>query len=293
MTQRPALSLFQPRHALLVLALLLASACTAQNEPAPAATAEPAPVATAAAPPSGTDAATADAAAGTTAQAAAPTAAAQALVASAASAAATGPALVAGTDYVQIPGGQPFDPLDGKIEVVEVFGYTCPHCASFQQLINAWKPTLAPDVRFTYIAAPFGGYWEPYAKAFYTAQAMGVLEQSHDAVFQAIHLQRSLPVQPLPNDQQLAAFYAKYGADPKVFASTLSSFAINAKLGRARQFIERSFAGDVASTPTLIVNGKYRITGKSLEEHLRIANQLIARERAAQASATQAPAPQP
>ena len=285
MTQRPALSLF----ALPVLALLLASACSAQNDPVPAQTT--APVATAEVAPAGTDAATANAASDTTAQATsadpAATAAAQAMAASAASAAENGPALVAGTDYAEIPGGQPFDPLNGKIEVVEVFGYTCPHCATFQQLVNAWKPTLATDVRFTYMAAPFGGYWEPYAKAFYTAQAMGVLEASHDAVFDAVHLQRSLPVQPLPSDQQLAAFYAKYGADPKVFVSTLSSFAINAKLGRARQFIERSFAGEVASTPTLIINGKYRVTGKTQEEHLRIANQLIARERAAQEPATQ------
>ena len=51
----------------------------------------------------------------------------------------TGPAPVAGTDYVVIPNGQPYAPLNGKVEVVEVFGFTCPLWAEFEPLITAWK----------------------------------------------------------------------------------------------------------------------------------------------------------
>ena len=211
----------------------------------------------------------------------------QAAVAASVAAAASGPAPVAGSDYAEITGGQPFDPLNGKIEVVEIFGYTCPHCASFQQLVNAWKPSLGADVRFNYVPAPFGGYWEPYAKAYYAAEAMGVQAQSHDAVFRAIHIDRTLPVQPLPTDEQLGAFYSHYGVDAKQFASTMSSFAVVGKMNRAKQFITRSFGADVATTPTLVVNGKYRVTGKTPEDNLRIATQLIARERAGQAPVAQ------
>lgn len=193
----------------------------------------------------------------------------------------TGPAPVAGTDYVEIAGGQPFQPGTGKIEVVEVFGYTCPHCASFEPLVGAWKAKLPADVQFTPVAAPFGGYWIPYAKAFYTAEAMGLLGKTHDAMFRAIHVERSLPVQPLPTPEQIAGFYAKYGANPQQFISTMSSFAVDAKLKRAEQFLTRS---GVDSTPTIVVDGKYRVTAKTLEDTLRVTEHLVARERAAQAA---------
>ena len=197
----------------------------------------------------------------------------------------SGDAPVAGTDYVEIPGGSPLRPGTGKIEVVEVFGYTCPHCATFEPLVSAWAAKLPADVEFVPVPAPFGGYWLPYAKAYYTAEAMGVAEQSHAAMFRAIHVDRSLPVQPLPTPEQLGQFYANYGVDPAQFASTMSSFAINAKTRQAGDFIERSFVGDVASTPTLIINGKYRVKGQSFEEALRIADHLIAMERAAKTPA--------
>lgn len=249
---------------LLPVLLLLATACS-RNEPASSAPTAggtpPAPQAPAAAPAApAVDPATREA------------------VARILAGAETAPPPVAGTDYVEIPGGQPFEPLNGKIEIVEAFGYTCPHCANFQPLVNAWKEQLPSDVRFTYVAAPFGGYWIPYAKAYYTAEALGLLDRTHDAVFQAIHLERTLPVQPLPSDEQIAAFYARYGADPKQFAETMSSFAINAKLNRARQFLQRA---GVEGTPTLVINGKYRVTGRTLEDTMRIAAQLVARERAA------------
>ena len=197
----------------------------------------------------------------------------------------TGPAPVAGTDYIEIAGGQPFQPGTGQIEVAEAFGYTCPHCASFEPLLSAWKARLPGDVRVTPVAAPFGGFWMPYAKAYYTAETMGLLGKTHDAMFRAIHIERSLPVQPLPTPEQLAGFYARYGADPQQFISTMSSFAVDAKLKRAQQFLVRS---GVESTPTIVVNGKYRVIGKSLEDTLRITEHLVAQERAAQAGAAPA-----
>jgi len=270
-----------PRLALPVLALLIAAGC-ARNEPAPADTAAPAAAANGAAAP---------ATPATPAAAPAVDPAAQAAISAIVASAASAPAPVAGTDYVEIPNGQPFEPLNGQVEVAEIFGYTCPHCATFQPLMSAWKASAPADVRITYVPAPFGGYWEPYAKAYYAAEALGVAAASHDAVFRAIHIERSLPVQPLPTDEQLGQFYARFGADPATFASTLSSFGVNGKMNRARQFIQRSFGSEVASTPTLVVNGKYRVTGKSLEENIRIAQQLVERERAAtQGPAQDAPA---
>ena len=69
----------------------------------------------------------------------------------------SGPAPVAGTDYLVINNGQPYAPLDGKVEVVEIFGYTCPGCAQFEPEFSAWKRRQPADVRVTPVAAPFGG----------------------------------------------------------------------------------------------------------------------------------------
>lgn len=191
-----------------------------------------------------------------------------------------GPAPVAGTDYEEIPGGQPYLPLDGRIEVVEVFGYVCPACASFHPAVSAWEKMLPADVRFTYVPAPFGPEWDPYAKAFYVAESMGLVKHSHDALINAIHATNTMPGEgDKPDEQKIADFYAGYGADPAQFVAQMNSFAVNTKVNRGRQFMLRS---GVSSTPTLVVDGKYRITGgNSWEDKLRIADHLIAMERAA------------
>ena len=90
--------------------------------------------------------------------------------------------LVAGTDYIEIPGGTPYQPLNGKIEIVEVFAYWCGHCAEFQPLVDTWKAKLPKDVRFTYVPAAFGGPWTNYGKAYYAAETMGLVERTPDGL---------------------------------------------------------------------------------------------------------------
>ena len=132
----------------------------------------------------------------------------------------------------------------------------------------------------SYVPADFGGQWRPYAQAYLVAEAKGLDAKSHAAVFHAIHVSHELPGEGEKSDvAKVGAFYAKYGADPKQFIDAMQSFATDAKLTRARQFM---IASGVDSTPTLIVNGKYRVTTKkSFQDMLRVADLLIARERAA------------
>ncbi len=276
------------RH--LILALLAAfalAACTdkAEDTAVPAATTEAAP----------DDAellAAAAAAAAASADPNAPAAdpAAQApldAAASAPSAPASGaiPGLKLGTDYEIVKNGQPFEPLNGKIEVVEVFNFVCPACASFQPLVGNWKKSLAPDVRFTYVPAAFGGNWDQYVRSYYTAQTMGIAEKAHEATYNAIHLEGKLKGERgEDSDADIAAFYAQFGVEAKQFAGNMKSFAVNAKYNKARQYI---MSQQVSSTPTIMINGKYRVLGKSWEQRLGIADALIAHERAQAA----APAP--
>ena len=231
------------RFALTLLVLIpLLAACNAQSDTSAAATA-PVVAEPAAAPveatPEGSTPADASAATGT-----APVVAG----------APTGPAPVAGTDYVELANGQPYAPLNGQVEVVEVFGYTCPHCAQFEPLITAWKRKQPADVRVTPVPAAFGGYWETYARAFFAAETLGVLEKSHEQMFNAIHVARQLGLDATP--EQIGKFYEQYGVDAKTFANTMKSFGVETKLNRAKQFATRS---QIEGTPSIVVNGKYLV----------------------------------
>ncbi|WP_058195685.1 thiol:disulfide interchange protein DsbA/DsbL [Xanthomonas translucens] len=271
------------RFALTLMALLpILVACKAQDGTtdtvAPAAAA---PAAATAAPATGASDTAPAAAAGNTSPANDTTtpSAADTPTAPAAARPPSGAEPVAGTDYIDIPGGQPLQPTNGKIEVAEVFGYVCPACARFQPQIGPWKAGLPSDVHFVYVPAMFGGTWDDYARAFYAAEAMGVQEKTHEALYKAIHVDETLKGERGRDSvQDIAGFYAKYGVDPKQFADTMGSFAVSSKTNRAKQFAVRS---GVTGTPSLIVNGKYLVKGKNYDDILGIADHLIARERAA------------
>lgn len=269
----------------LVLASMLALAGCNQQAPAGG---EATPAATEAPADSGpSDAALAAAAAEGAGQAAtdegaapsATTAAGDTPPATASSAAADG--LVEGVDYEVVPGGQPYAPLNGKVEVVEVFSYVCPACARFEPVFSNWASRAPDDVRVTYVPASFNEQWEPYARAYIVAEAMGIADESHTDMFHAIHLARTLPGEgQKPDEQKVAQFYAQYGADPKQFLADMHSFSTDAKLKRATQYMIRERVG---GTPTVLVNGKYVVTTrKSYDDIARVTDALVARERAAQ-----------
>lgn len=186
-------------------------------------------------------------------------------------------ALVAGTDYAVIADGAPFEPRPGTIEVVEVFGYTCPHCANFEPALQQWKQQQKADVNVVSVPAPFGGYWIPYAQAFYAAQAVNLVERTHSDMFRAIHDEHRLPIGGA-TPEVIAKFYAEYGADADDFAAAMTGKPVHGKLVAARDFLSRS---EVEGTPTIVVAGKYRVLGKTSQDVLRITDALVNRERAA------------
>lgn len=258
-----------PLSLLLIAAL---AACSGQDTPAPQDTAAPA-AATTAAP---ADAPQANSGEGAPAQGSAGETAAQGAPAPRAP---SGPAPVAGVDYKVIENGQPFQPAAGKVEVAEIFGYTCPACAQFEPVFAAWRQRQPADVNVVLVPAAFGGYWTPYARAFYASEALGVLPQVHEAMFAAIHLERSLTVNANVGPNDLAPFYARHGVDAKRFTDTFNSFGVDAKVNRARQFATRS---QIDGTPSLVVAGKYTVTvdQQGFEKMLATTEWLVAQERA-------------
>lgn len=183
--------------------------------------------------------------------------------------------LVEGTDYRVIADGSPIDPVAGKVEVAEVFGYTCPACAAFEPLLAAWKRQQPADVNFVYVPGAFGGQLDDFARAYYAADSLNLVEKTHDAMYRAIHVDRQVR-----STADVVKFYANAGGMSEAdFSAAMNSFAINSRVARAKQFAQRS---GVEGTPSLIVGGKYLVLGNSRDDQLRITNQLIARERAAQ-----------
>jgi len=187
---------------------------------------------------------------------------------------------VEGIDYVRIDNPQPYAPLAGKIEVVEVFGYWCPHCAQFQPQLSAWMRKLPADVRFTYVPAVFEA-GDNFARAYFAAEHFGVLARTHDAMFPAIHLQGLLPRN--ASVAEIAAYYGQQGLDAAKVQAYMLSPEVEAKLEHARQF---ALHAGVEGTPALVVDGRYRIIAQTHEEGLRIASQLIDQLRAARHAPT-------
>jgi thiol:disulfide interchange protein DsbA len=158
-----------------------------------------------------------------------------------------------------------------KIEVLEVFSYACPACNQFRPFADKIKEQLPANAVMTYLPAAFRSDedWPVFQRAFFAAQALGLIDKTHNAMFDAVWKDGTLKitdpatrklVQPLPTIEDVAKFYAKYGVSADDFVGTANSFAVNAKMKRADAQIK---AYGVDSTPTVIVNGKYRMTAVS------------------------------
>jgi thiol:disulfide interchange protein DsbA len=178
-------------------------------------------------------------------------------------------AFEAGKHYFPVEPAQPTGTGD-KIEVLEVFSYACPACNAFQGTIQKVKAALPANAEMAYLPAAFrpDEDWPTFQRAFYAAQVLGILDKSHDATFDAVwkpegtlHISDPTthrPVKEMPKIEDVGAFYAsKFGIKADDFVGVANSFAVNTKMKRADAQIK---AYGVDSTPTLVVNGKYRLT---------------------------------
>ncbi|MBA1241610.1 thiol:disulfide interchange protein DsbA/DsbL [Pseudomonas japonica] len=171
-----------------------------------------------------------------------------------------------------VPVAQP-----GKIEVVELFWYGCPHCYAFEPTINPWIEKMPADVHFIRIPAMFGGIWDVHGQMFVTLEAMGVEHKVHTAVFDAIHKEHKMFKTP----EEMADFVATQGVDKAKFLETYNSFAVK---GMVAKYKKLAVDYGVTGVPTMIVNGKYRFdlgSSGGPEETLKVADTLIEKERAA------------
>jgi thiol:disulfide interchange protein DsbA len=167
-----------------------------------------------------------------------------------------------------------------KIEVNEVFAYTCGHCYNFEALLHPWSEKLPADVDFQQTPAIWQPAMESYARAYYSAVMLKVVDRVHMPIFEAIHVKR----QQIRSEQDFAEIFMAQGVDAEKFAKVYNSFGMTSMINQAKSRI-RGYR--VQGTPEMIVNGKYRVsTRKSggFEGMLNVADFLIEKERAAKAS---------
>ena len=157
-----------------------------------------------------------------------------------------------GTNYFLVEPPQP-TASGSKVEVLEVFSYACIHCAHFQPTADKIKKELPSYASFSYMPAIFTPQWEPFARAFYTAQSLGVLDKSHQALFDALHNEHK----PLTDINALAGFYANYGTDPTKFIAASTSFEVESKMARSVSMVPKY---GIDGTPSIVINGKYRLS---------------------------------
>jgi thiol:disulfide interchange protein DsbA len=162
-----------------------------------------------------------------------------------------------------------------KVEVAELFLYTCPHCSHFESLLKEWQKKYANNnVAVFQVPAVFGENNIPLAKAFYVADTLKLLEKIHPLLFDAIQEKH----QKLSTEVELQAFFVKLGVEAKAFTEAYNSFAVDSKVRQARVLTQ---AYGISSVPNVVVNGKYRLSPgqtETTEQLLKAADFLIAKE---------------
>lgn len=160
-----------------------------------------------------------------------------------------------GIQYEAVSPPQPTSTKD-KVEVVEMFWYGCPHCYHLEPLVEKWLKKKPKNAVFVRIPAVFRPSWELHARAYYTAEILGVLDKTHRAFFDAIHGERLN----MNSEDAIMKFFARFGVKNDEFKRVFHSFAVEAKVRRAK---DMSVRYGIKGVPTLIVNGKWR-TGAQL-----------------------------
>jgi thiol:disulfide interchange protein DsbA len=182
----------------------------------------------------------------------------------------------AGKEYVELKTPVPVADA-GKIEVVELFWYGCPHCYQFEPVINPWIEQLPDDVDFKRIPAMFGGVWNAHGQMFLALESMGVEQKVHDAVFNAYHNEGKK----MDTPEKMAEMLEGQGVDKAAFLKAYNSFGVKSRAEQAKKI---AMAYQITGVPVMIVNGKYRFdigSSGGPERTLKVADFLIEKERTA------------
>jgi thiol:disulfide interchange protein DsbA len=177
-----------------------------------------------------------------------------------------------GKDYTLL---SPAQPTSGKkIEVLEFFFYGCSHCYHLHAPLNVWEKTMPKDVEMVFVPTMFRDSMEPMARTLYALENIGQRAQAHEALYRAWNVDNI----DLSDEAKITDFVAKQGVDRVKFKAAYNSFAMQSKVTRAKQMV-RSY--HIEGTPTLVVDGKYIISGLQPDDTVRVLKEVIVMARKA------------
>lgn len=197
---------------------------------------------------------------------------------------------VEGKNYFLITPARPTAVAPGKVEVTEVFSYGCPACNLFIPEMHKLKQQLPANAVLDYLPASFNPAedWPMFQLAYLTAQTLGIADQTHDAMFSAVWTTGELATMDpatqriksrLPTLEDAARFYNRQtGVPVDKFLSTAKSFTVDTKVRMTEEALQ---AYRVDRTPTIVVNGKYRLQPESAggsEQVVELVKWLVAKE---------------
>ncbi len=181
-----------------------------------------------------------------------------------------------GIEYQLVVPPQPTRVPEGKIEVLELFWYGCPHCYAFEPYLQKWLENKPADVAFRRMPAQLNPGWKIHAAAYYVAEELGILDKVHEALFDAMHKEHKR----LDTVDALADFFSQYGVTRESFMAAYNSFAVRVKMSHSEQQVRRY---GVTGVPSVIVAGKYRtsasMAGGSFDSLLKVVDYLVDKER--------------
>ena len=195
-----------------------------------------------------------------------------------------------GKNYFLINPARPPALAPGKVEVTEVFSYGCPACNAFLPVMKKLKTALPPYAVLTYLPASFNAAedWPMFQQAFFASESLGLVDQTHESMFAAVWKTGELAIidqgsqrlkDPLPSIEDAARFYNRAtGVPVDKFVGTAKSFAVDTKMRGAEEAI---VAYRVDRTPTIVVNGRYRLLAESAggeDQLIELVKWLVAKE---------------
>jgi thiol:disulfide interchange protein DsbA len=174
----------------------------------------------------------------------------------------------------------PADTGSGTVEVTELFSYGCSHCNTFEPYLESWNQTKPDNVVFNRIAVAFGRKaWEMMARAYITTEMLGIADESHMAMMDAIWKEK----RQFRTVDELAEFYTQFGIEKSAFLSNFQSFAADSTLRKSQRDVQLF---GITGTPSLVVNRKYRVTSnknvRGFDQMLDIVDYLVSKEAVAQ-----------
>jgi thiol:disulfide interchange protein DsbA len=176
-----------------------------------------------------------------------------------------------GTDFLVLDKTAPTEAGAGKIEVVEFFWYSCPHCNRFEPQLQEWIKKMPKDVVLRRAPVAFRPDFEPQQRLYFVLEALGKVEELHSKVFNAIHVERQL----LNTAELVSAWAEKQGINKAKFTEAYNSFPVATK-SRKATLLQESYKVD--GVPSLGVAGKYYTSGtvaQTMERALVVTDHLI------------------